>query len=95
MQLPSGSTGALCGLFLAACRGEACSTGILLERPTYWQHGLRTAEAASKEIVPQLLAQLASNEARITKASKKPFSGALSFYAVQVIEAKQAAEAVG
>ena len=26
VQLPSGSTGALCGLFLAACRGEASSS---------------------------------------------------------------------
>ncbi|CAE7544917.1 unnamed protein product [Symbiodinium pilosum] len=52
VQLPSGSTGALCGLFLAACRGEA----------------------ASKEIVPQLLAQLASNEVIEAKQAAEGFT---------------------
>eukprot|EP00913_Durusdinium_trenchii_P035160 g32892.t1 len=40
VQVPPGSPGALCGLFLAAC----------------------SAEAPCKEIVPQLLLQLSSNE---------------------------------
>ncbi|CAE7222897.1 unnamed protein product, partial [Symbiodinium necroappetens] len=52
VQLPSGSTGALCGLFLAACRGEA----------------------ASKEIVPQLMAQLSSNEVIEAKQAAEGFT---------------------
>eukprot|EP00439_Symbiodinium_sp_Y106_P031726 s3030_g3.t2 len=52
VQLPSGSAGALCGLFLAACRGEA----------------------ASKEIVPQLMAQLSSNEVIEAKQAAEGFT---------------------
>ncbi|CAJ1329221.1 unnamed protein product, partial [Effrenium voratum] len=52
VQLPAGSPGALCGLFLAACRGEA----------------------ACKEIVPQLLTQLSSNEVTEARQAAEGFT---------------------
>lgn len=52
VQLPAGSPGALCGLFLAAC----------------------SAEAVCKEIVPQLLLQLSSNEVIEAKQAAEGFT---------------------
>ncbi|CAK9035575.1 unnamed protein product [Durusdinium trenchii] len=52
VQVPPGSPGALCGLFLAAC----------------------SAEAPCKEIVPQLLLQLSSNEVIEAKQAAEGFT---------------------
>ena len=55
VQLPAGSPGALCGLFLAACGADDwISESKWLDKPP---------QAGCKEIVPQLLLQLSSNEA--------------------------------